>query len=193
MKFSIATLLSITVSTVYAQTTATTASTAGIAVNKPSFGEVVTAGQPYTITWTVTNSNVKTINSIALVSGASTNLQTYISNILSSSISTSSNQYSWNVPSTIETGASYALALKGDNGQTTYSTYFTITGAAPGTGNSTSVTAAAAASSGAVKTGALSSASASAPSSKASQSSNAVSLGVGMMSVASVATALLFI
>lgn len=38
MKFSIATLLSITVSTVYAQTTATTASTAGIAVNKPSFG-----------------------------------------------------------------------------------------------------------------------------------------------------------
>lgn len=55
---------------------------------------------------TVTNSNVKTINSIALVSGASTNLQTYISNILSSSISTSSNQYSWNVPSTIETGAS---------------------------------------------------------------------------------------
>ncbi|EIE76469.1 hypothetical protein G6F46_004735 [Rhizopus delemar] len=192
MKFSIVTLLSITISTVYAQTTATTASTAGIAVNKPSFGEVVTAGQPYTITWTVTNSNVKTINSIALVSGASTNLQTYISNILSSSISTSNNQYSWNVPSTIETGASYALALKGDNGQTTYSTYFTITGAAPGTSNSTSVTAAAA-SSGAVKTGALSSASASAPSSKTSQSSNAVSLGVGMMSVASVTIAFLFI
>ncbi|KAG1144972.1 hypothetical protein G6F37_003183 [Rhizopus arrhizus] len=189
MKFSIVTLLVITVSTAYAQTTATTASTAGIAVNKPSFGEVVTAGKPYTITWTVTNSNVKTINSIALVSGASTNLQTYISNILPSSISTSSNQYAWNVPSTIETGASYALVLKGDNGQTTYSTYFTITGAAPGTSNRTSVTAAAAA----AITGASSSASASAPSSKTSQSSNAVSLGVGMMSVASVVTALLFI
>ncbi|KAG0749733.1 hypothetical protein G6F57_000458 [Rhizopus arrhizus] len=188
MKFSIVTLLAITVSTAYAQTTATTASTTGIAVNKPSFGEVVTAGKPYTITWTVTNSNVKTINSIALVSGASTNLQTYISNILPSSISTSSNQYAWNVPSTIETGASYALILKGDNGQTTYSTYFTITGAAPGTSNRTSVTAAAAAT-----TGASSSASASAPSSKTSQSSNAVSLGVGMMSVASVVTALLFI
>lgn len=81
-----------------------------------------------------------------------------------------------------------ALILKGDNGQTTYSTYFTITGAAPGTSNRTSVTAAAAAT-----TGASSSASASAPSSKTSQSSNAVSLGVGMMSVASVVTALLFI
>ncbi|KAI9269940.1 hypothetical protein BY458DRAFT_539997 [Sporodiniella umbellata] len=137
MKLSITTLFSFIVCSVFAQagTSTSTAVNAGIACNKPGFGEVVTAGQPYSLSWTVTDANVKSISSISLVSGTSSNLQVYMPNILSSVIPTSEGQYSWNVPKNIETGTAYALAFKGENGQTTYSTYFTIIGAPVGTVN----------------------------------------------------------
>ncbi|KAG0733573.1 hypothetical protein G6F62_013065 [Rhizopus arrhizus] len=153
--------------------------------------EVITAGQPYTITWTVTDTNAKTINSIALRSGSSNNLQISIANILSGPINVNPPQYTWNVPTTVEVGSAYALALTGDNGQTTYSTYFTILGgAAPGTSNNTassasSATSAASHSGSAVP--ASSSGSASSTASASQSTSAASSLKAGMVGVAGVA------
>ncbi|KAG1448839.1 hypothetical protein G6F56_008831 [Rhizopus delemar] len=115
------------------------------------------------------------------MSGTSSNLQTYITNILSSTIPTSDGQYAWNVPTNIETGSSYALAFKGDNGQTTYSTYFTIMGAAVGTVNKNSTS-----------TSATISGSHSASASQSSQStSSASSLKIGMAGFFSAAALLL--
>ncbi|KAG1057049.1 hypothetical protein G6F43_001096 [Rhizopus delemar] len=192
MKVSIAAIFAAAVSTVYAQATAAAAN-AGVAVNKPGFGEVITAGQPYTITWTVTDTNAKTINSIALRSGSSNNLQISIANILSGPINVNPPQYTWNVPATVEVGSAYALALTGDNGQTTYSTYFTILGgAAPGTTNNTAASSASSATSAAASHSgsavpASSSGSASSTASASQTTSAASSLKAGMVGVAGVA------
>ncbi|KAI9480413.1 MAG: hypothetical protein EXX96DRAFT_562496 [Benjaminiella poitrasii] len=153
MKFTVVTVLTAIVSAVYAQTTAVP--NAGIAVNLPALGQVINAGSSFTITWTVdAASTSNTINSIALMKGGSANLESYIANILAAPIPVNPPSYNWNVPATIETNPSYVLAFAGSNGATTYSTYFTIMGAAPGTNTTVPSTSASsvapAASSGAV-------------------------------------------
>ncbi|CEG84363.1 hypothetical protein RMATCC62417_18178 [Rhizopus microsporus] len=139
MKFSIAAIFATAISAVCAQTSAPAApaapADAGIASTHPGLGEVLTAGQPYTIAWTVKDNNAKNINSIALMKGQSSNLEIYTANILSAPIPVNPPQYTWNIPATVETNPSYVLVFKGDNGQSTYSSYFTILGAAPGTAN----------------------------------------------------------
>ncbi|KAG1447646.1 hypothetical protein G6F56_009191 [Rhizopus delemar] len=194
MKFSIATLFATAFTAVCAQTV----TNAGVAVNHPGYGDVITAGQPFTLTWTVTSTAVTAINSIALMTGTSTNLQTYTADILSAPIAVSPATYTWNVPSNIETGSAYALAFKGANGLTTYSTYFTIIGAAPGTTNNTASTTSAVAAAGTtVASGssahsAAASASASGNSTVSSKTTSAAtSAKAGMMGIAGVAVALL--
>lgn len=86
-----------------------------------------------------------------------------------------------------------ALALTGDNGQTTYSTYFTILGgAAPGTTNNTAASSASSATSAAASHSgsavpASSSGSASSTASASQTTSAASSLKAGMVGVAGVA------
>ncbi|KAI7904957.1 uncharacterized protein BX663DRAFT_501143 [Cokeromyces recurvatus] len=141
MKFTILTILSVIASAVYAQTP-----DAGVAVTLPSLGQVLQAGSSFTITWTVNASSStasKNINSIALMEGSSSNLQTYIPNILSAPIPVNPPSYNWQIPHTVETNPSYVLVLTGDNGGRTYSTYFTILGVAPGTNVTTLTTSSA--------------------------------------------------
>ncbi|KAI9255284.1 hypothetical protein BY458DRAFT_520328 [Sporodiniella umbellata] len=200
MKFTIAAILSAALSAVCAQTAAAPA-TAGVAVNLPGHGSVIQAGQPFTITWTVTDPAVTAIDSIALLAGSSSNLETRNPNILSAAIATTPSQYVWNVPANVETGPSYVLAFKNPAGQTTYSTYFTIVGAAPGTNGavtsaSIAVTSGAPAASGSTIPagntvgGAVASASISVTGGN-NHTSGAARLTVGVMSVAGVAIALL--
>lgn len=148
------------------------------------------------------------------MTGTSTNLQTYTADILSAPIAVSPATYTWNVPSNIETGSACkynaitvwfeltwsidALAFKGANGLTTYSTYFTIIGAAPGTTNNTASTTSAVAAAGTtVASGssahsAAASASASGNSTVSSKTTSAAtSAKAGMMGIAGVAVALL--
>ncbi|KAI9363781.1 hypothetical protein BD770DRAFT_380444 [Pilaira anomala] len=66
------------------------------------------------------------------MSGGSAALDTIIPNILSGPISTSPSYYMWNIPLDVATMPSYSLAMTGDNGAATYSSYFTIMAAAPG-------------------------------------------------------------
>ncbi|KAI8639942.1 hypothetical protein BD408DRAFT_484481 [Parasitella parasitica] len=189
MKFSIAAIFVAVASTVYAQTAAVP--NAGVAVNLPGYGAVVNAGTSYTITWTIDTASTNpstTINSIALMKGGSANLETTIPNILSAAIPVNPPSYSWNIPANVETAPSYVLAFAGSNGATTYSTYFTIVGAAPGTSNATiassSAPVASAASSAASASGKPS---ASASASAASAASAASGIKAGVMGVAGIA------
>ncbi|KAI8973205.1 hypothetical protein BDF20DRAFT_914687 [Mycotypha africana] len=146
MKFTLVTVLAALASTVLAQGTSTTptaAANAGVAVNLPSLGQVLNAGTTFKITWTVDSTTANpsnTIDSIALMKGGSANLETAIVNILSAPIPINPPSYDWNIPTNIETNPSYVLALRGNNGATTYSTYFTIMGAAAGTTNANATT-----------------------------------------------------
>ncbi|OBZ91191.1 hypothetical protein A0J61_00768 [Choanephora cucurbitarum] len=174
MKFSVAALLSLAASAVYAQN-------AGVAVNLPSIGQVLTAGTSFTITWTVdANATASsTINSIALMKGNSANLETVVPNILSAAIPVTPSSYNWNIPANIETNPSYALVLAGSNGGTTYSTYFTILNngvAAASSGAASS----AAATSGAAASGAASQSAKSSSSASASPSSTSTSGASGL-------------
>ncbi|KAI8375134.1 hypothetical protein BD560DRAFT_392801 [Blakeslea trispora] len=175
MKFSVAALISLAASAVYAQT-------AGVAVNLPSIGQVLTAGTAFTITWTAdANATGATINSIALMKGNAANLETVVPNILSSPIPVTPSSYNWNIPSNIETAPSYALAVAGSNGGTTYSTYFTIlnngAGSAPASASASGAATSGAATSGAAASGAASQSSNSKSSSSASASPSSATSG----------------
>ncbi|KAI8066078.1 hypothetical protein BDF21DRAFT_427019 [Thamnidium elegans] len=133
MKFTIAAVISAVAASAYAQVA--TGPTAGVAFAHPAYSDVVTAGTTFNISWYPVVGAVdasKNINSIALMSGGSAALDTVIPNILSGPIPTSPSWYLWNIPLDVATMPSYSLALKGDNGADSYSTYFVILAAAPG-------------------------------------------------------------
>ncbi|KAI8368899.1 hypothetical protein EDC96DRAFT_504708 [Choanephora cucurbitarum] len=181
MKFSVAALLSLAASAVYAQS-------AGVAVNLPSIGQVLTAGTSFAITWTVdANATASsTINSIALMKGNAANLETVVPNILSAPIPVTPSSYNWNIPATIETNPSYALVLAGSNGGTTYSTYFTILNNGVAAASSGAASSAAATSGAAASQPAKSSSSASASPSSTS-TSGASGLKAGLVGAGAIA------
>ncbi|GAA5804596.1 hypothetical protein EDC94DRAFT_625037 [Helicostylum pulchrum] len=133
MKFTIAAVISAVAASAYAQVA--TGPTAGVGFAHPSYSDVVSAGNTFNISWYPIAGAVdasKNINSIALMSGSSNALDTVIPNILPGPIPTSPSWYMWNIPLDVATMPSYSLALKGDNGADSYSTYFVIMAAAPG-------------------------------------------------------------
>ncbi|KAG2209466.1 hypothetical protein INT47_008309 [Mucor saturninus] len=205
MKFTVAAVFTALVSAVYAQTTPPNA---GVAVTHPGLGvssplEVVTAGNTFTIKWDpIANytSPATNINSISLLKGSSGALDVSIANILSAPIAASAREYQWNVPVTQETLVSYAVSLTGDNGQVTYSPYFTILAVPAGTATNYTAAAPAPAASGsspAAASGSAPAASGSAngttsgtdSSAKASESSAATSLKAGLVGAAGIAGA----
>lgn len=150
--------------------------------------------------------------------GNAATLETYIPNILSAPIPVNPPSYNWAIPASVETNPSCkylskwttksfstnkitaidVLVFAGNNGASTYSTYFTIIGAAPGTTNGTlsAAVSSPAASSGVPASGsAAASASASKPTASGnatttSPTSGAGSLKAGMVGVAGVAGAI---
>ncbi|KAI7895547.1 uncharacterized protein EV154DRAFT_495230 [Mucor mucedo] len=199
MKFTVAAVFTALVSAVYAQTTPPNA---GVAVTHPGLGEVVTAGNTFTIKWDpIANyaSPAANINSISLLKGSSGALDVSIANILSAPIAASAREYQWNVPVTQETLVSYAVSLTGDNGQVTYSPYFTILAVPAGTATNYTAAAPAPAASGsspaasgsapAASGSANGTTSGTASSPKASESSAANSLKAGLVGAAGIAGA----
>lgn len=59
----------------------------------------------------VNDNNAKTISSIALMKGQSSNLEIYTPNILSAPIPVNPPQYTWNIPATVETNPSCKLHM----------------------------------------------------------------------------------
>ncbi|ORZ02995.1 hypothetical protein BCR43DRAFT_31121 [Syncephalastrum racemosum] len=189
MKFSVvAALLTFAVSG-YAQSSATTSTSSnpgGIAITAPGQGVVWEAGKAQTVTWTVSDSSISTINSIYLRKGVSAYLDT-IGPVTTTAIDASKGQWTWNIPNDTATDSSYALEVR-TSGGSSYSPYFTIMGAAPGT-NSTSYTTDAAPSGSASATGSGASGSASSHDSGA----NAIATGfIGTAAVAVAGAAILF-
>ncbi|KAI8879912.1 hypothetical protein K501DRAFT_255910 [Backusella circina FSU 941] len=189
---------------------------AGVYFTNPVLGTVLTAGAPTSITWTVTSTNVSTIDTIELRNGNAENLA-LIQTISNQPYQMSFTKFDWMIPSNLTTDTSYVILARNAAG-TSYSAYFTIMGLAPGvTANDFATTSAApvataviaspildstpASSSAAVMTAAAVSSSAAASSSPsisvtlngAIAVSNSDHLKVGMMSiaVAAIATAAL--
>ncbi|KAF7730164.1 hypothetical protein EC973_002772 [Apophysomyces ossiformis] len=136
MKFSIiATLISATISTVYAQ--GQPAGTAGIAFTSPAMGAAWYAGKMQTITWTIQDPSASTIDTIELRKGNSANLA-FVAQI-ATAVPVQDQKYDWNIPSSIPADGSYALVAKNSKGSS-YSSPFNIIPAVPGTETNSSST-----------------------------------------------------
>ncbi|KAI8327128.1 hypothetical protein EDC96DRAFT_532697 [Choanephora cucurbitarum] len=112
-----------------ASSTLTTAANenAGLAITNPIQSTSAIMGTTFNIKWTQTDPTATKIQSIALMAGDSSALVTIIPNVLNiQSIDISSAGYNWTVPSNLTSRQDYALAIKGDNTFTTYSSYFSI-------------------------------------------------------------------
>ncbi|KAI9248890.1 hypothetical protein BDA99DRAFT_524769 [Phascolomyces articulosus] len=131
MKFSVAAALFTFVASACAQTTSTP-STGGISVVHPTSGIEWKAGTTQTVTWNVVDAaQAKTIEKITLRAGSSNNLTTaYI--IDNTQFDASTGKYDWAIDAKTETAVSYSVEVTTNSGSS-YSPYFTIIGAAPGT------------------------------------------------------------
>ncbi|KAI9495790.1 hypothetical protein BDB00DRAFT_786030 [Zychaea mexicana] len=103
---------------------------AGIAITSPALGTVWTAGKTEKVSWTIQDNTVTEISTVELRNGGSANLQ-MVGNV-GSKIPVSGGQWDWAIPVTTKTDASYVLVFKSNKGDT-YSPYFTIMAAPPGT------------------------------------------------------------
>lgn len=94
----------------------------GNPINSPTLGELVIAGQEYTIKWGPTTAGPV---SLVLVCGPSTNVVpcgTIVENI------DNTGSYAWNVPTSLAPGtAGYGILLVAPNGAYQYSTQFGVT------------------------------------------------------------------
>ncbi|RCI05041.1 hypothetical protein CU098_013232 [Rhizopus stolonifer] len=111
--------------------------TAGVSITNPVLNTTATMGSQFTITWTQTDTNVSTIESIALMAGDAAALTTILTNILADTVATSALSYTWTVPSNLTSREDYALAVHGDNSMVSYSAYFTIADAGSDTTTTT--------------------------------------------------------
>ncbi|KAI9480420.1 MAG: hypothetical protein EXX96DRAFT_562530 [Benjaminiella poitrasii] len=101
--------------------------TAGIAINSPILNETVYGGSNLTITWTITDENATTIDTISLMDGNSLALDLVIYNILTNGpVNVSDQEYIWTVPTNLSSREDYVLSMRGNNSYYTYSDYFTI-------------------------------------------------------------------
>ncbi|KAI7854081.1 hypothetical protein BDC45DRAFT_535952 [Circinella umbellata] len=132
MKFSIAATLFSLAASAYAQTTATTPSTGGISVVHPTNGIEWKAGTTQTVTWNIVDAaQASTIEKITLRGGASNNLTiAYI--IDNTQFDASKGKYEWAIDPKTETAVSYSVEVTTNSGSS-FSPYFSIIGAAPGT------------------------------------------------------------
>ncbi|KAI8378466.1 hypothetical protein BD560DRAFT_389425 [Blakeslea trispora] len=100
---------------------------AGLSITNPIQNTSAVMGSVFNIQWTQTDPTASKIQSIALMAGDSAALTTIIANVLDAQlIDISTANYNWTIPTNLTARQDYALAIKGDNTFTTYSSYFSI-------------------------------------------------------------------
>ncbi|KAF3923697.1 hypothetical protein ABW20_dc0102710 [Dactylellina cionopaga] len=116
MQFRVAHLLSLLVSATlaYAQTTATTPSLDANAITAPIRGDVITAGEPFTIKWTKPQGASVTL---VLVDGPA-NSVVPVATIVASV--PNSGAYTWSVPKNLPASTTYAIRISYNNNPQDY-------------------------------------------------------------------------
>ncbi|KAI9255286.1 hypothetical protein BY458DRAFT_319579 [Sporodiniella umbellata] len=99
---------------------------AGVAFTHPVYGDTVTRGSTYTLTWMLLDKSATTIESIGLWKGNAAYLTPVILDILpNGSIPVHPPFYQWKVPTSL-TPDDYVLTVVGNNSFTSYSSTFKI-------------------------------------------------------------------
>ncbi|KAG1057150.1 hypothetical protein G6F43_001013 [Rhizopus delemar] len=121
----------------FAITMASAQTTNIVSPHAPTLGQVVTAGQSTTITWTPI-AGFDTISSIDLLKGDASALTPVTGGHVANNIKSSVGSYTWNVPASLATGTDYALSF-GTSPNVSYTPFFTIKSSnAASSGNSSS-------------------------------------------------------
>ncbi|KAG0750424.1 hypothetical protein G6F57_003055 [Rhizopus arrhizus] len=120
----------------FAITMASAQTTNIVSPHAPTLGQVVTAGQSTTITWTPI-AGFDTISSIDLLKGDASALTPVTGGHVANNIKSSVGSYTWNVPASLATGTDYALSF-GTSPNVSYTPFFTIKSSNAASGNSSS-------------------------------------------------------